>query len=325
MTFVMFVLATAAVGPSACAEQSQTTPTISDHEACMNGTTGGAESAIQACVRTLKALQVDRDRAQVRARLAQLEGNLPLGSQVRGEAALTAAVLFAFLNDGEDGCTCRSDLRSLVKTFQEAHNVDTLGRGPRSASPATGALPTHGYFESSTAAALALYSGQWQVPCYGDLGSRCGDVPAASASTAGATDVLVAAGEPDVITAAGTSARSGGGCRPWDFGVPGGGATCNEVLLLDDAARSTDDTAGATTTLQAQSRAACGNGRAGRLIQDRVYDARGCPADNRLAGCGATDTVDPRIVRVEWFYAGTESVDQVRERCTKSNRALVLQ
>ncbi len=217
----------------------------------------------------------------------------------RSDARNAATTLRAFLEDGEDGCTCRSDLRELVRGFQEAHNRDPSGRGPRSPNPATGPVPTHGYLEPSTASALAAYTGAWLTPCYGAFTSRCGDVP------------------PDACVEGPVPASGGGGCLPWNFGTPQGGTTCREIRPVSDA------DATEVERLKARLRAACGDHRVARLVQDWVYDERGCPADGRVAGCRASDPGDPQAAWIEWFYGPARTVDDVRALCGDSGRTLV--
>jgi len=232
----------------------------------------------------------------------------------RSDAATAAAALSAFLADGEDGCTCGPDLRELVGAFQDAHDADPSGRGPPGVHPATGPVPTHGYLETSTAKALAAYSGRWFPPCYGAFNSRCGDVPAAEPLAPRPADARVS----------GTvQPRSTGGCLPWNFGAPDGGATCHEATWRTGAATgATDDPA--MIRLRAQARAACGDSRAAQLVHDWVFDERGCPAQGRIAGCRETDRSDPRIARLEWFYDGAGRIEDVQARCGESGRTLVL-
>jgi len=237
------------------------------------------------------------------------------GEDVSSDAKSAAVALSAFLEDGEDGCTCGADLRGLVKSFQEAHNGDPSGRGQRSAHPETGLVPTDGYLEASTARALAAYSGAWFAPCYGAFNSRCGDVPVTNGSTPRA---------PGVCVESTTQAGGSGGCLPWNFGAPGGGTTCKELrpVVIDGSVGTTD--VEEMNRLKARLRSTCGDGQVARLVHDWVYDERGCPVDGRIAGCHLTDPNDPRATVIEWFYGAATTVDEVRRLCVESGRALVM-
>jgi hypothetical protein len=230
----------------------------------------------------------------------------------KSEAESAAAALYWFLTDGEDGCTCGADLQGYVRTFQLAHDRDPLGHRPASQGPATGPLATDGYLDPSTATALATYSGHWLEPCYGAWNSRCGDVPAPRSPIVRTASIARAA------SAASVAGRSVGGCWRASLGDPGSRVTCTEVR----ATARTD--ASTLATLGSGVRAACGDVLAPQLIHEWIYDPRGCPRNDRVAACSAMERGDPRTTTLEWFYEGAGSVDDVRERCLASDRALVM-
>ena len=285
---------------------------MDDERACMDRS-ADPRRALDACVRAVRAPSLERDRTKLHDRLTELVKVLSPDSGPQSAAPIAAAGLYWFLTDAEDGCTCRADLWEVTRAFQEAHNTDPLGKGPRSPTPATGPIPTDGYLEASTAKALALYSGHWLAPCYGSFNAGCGEVPGQDASTTPPAEVDAASGRP----------KSGGGCRAVDFGEPDGGVSCTEVVLMssDAAPNAADDEK--IARLEAQARAGCGTPQVARLIPDWVFDPRGCPK-GRIAGCSATDRSDPRVARVEWFYDRAGTVDDIRGRCRKSNRMLVM-
>jgi hypothetical protein len=213
----------------------------------------------------------------------------------------TADELYAFLTDGEDGCTCRPDLQELVQAFQEAYDAQ-----PGQA----GAIPTHGYLDSATATALASQTGHWLPPCYGALSARCGEVPA--------TGMVPRTASPSLGT------WTAGGCRPWDLGEPDGRRTCTELTLARSRSGSTAETREAMSRLKAEARATCRNTGTARLIQDQVYDERGCPTEHRIAACPVADRNEPRAVKTEWFYEGAGPVEQLRGLCARAGGVLVL-
>jgi hypothetical protein len=230
----------------------------------------------------------------------------------RSRTEIAAARLYGFLTDGEDGCTCELDLRNVTRAFQLAYDDDPLRRPRAGSNPGEGTEPlaTDGYVDTSTAGALASYSGHWLEPCYGAWNARCGDVPSPRSASAAA----VAGRHPT----AGRTSTGIDACWSATLGRPGSLATCVEIR----AASVTDATT--LAKLGSGARAACGDAAAPQLIHEWIYNERGCPRDNRIAACSAADPGDPRIATVEWFYEGAGDVEEVRQRCLASRRTTVL-
>jgi hypothetical protein len=213
-------------------------------------------------------------------------------------AQSAAAALYGYLTDGEDGCTCKSDLQDFTRTFQRARNAETLARD------GSELLPTDGYLDPPTAEALATYSGHWLAPCYGAWNARCG------------APLRVSPASMNRVTAPRTSrGETAGGCWSASLGDPGSTASCAELCVSGKADASS------LADRRARSRAACGDASEPRLIHQWVYNEAGCPKPNRVAACSSADVDDPRVTRFEWFYEG--SVAQVTDRCRASGRDLV--